>query len=149
MTVTADTNVFVYSVDGRDPVKQQTARQVFAALANADSLVALQVVGELQNALHRRLKAPVHLASQQARNVFATFRSFGYAPYAVDIALAQSAAGRLSYWDALLLASCAQAGLTVLLSEDMQDGFKLGGVEVVNPFGPSGLSARAREVLGL
>jgi predicted nucleic acid-binding protein len=63
--------------------------------------------------------------------------------------LAQSAAGRLSYWDALLLASCAQAGLTVLLSEDMQDGFKLGGVEVVNPFGPSGLSARAREVLGL
>jgi predicted nucleic acid-binding protein len=107
----------------------------------------LQVIGELQSALRRGLGMPNHLASQHARNVFTAFGSFPYDAVCVDQALAQSAAGRLSYWDALLLSACDRAGIRVLLSEDMQDGFVLGGVEVINPFGPQGLTDRARAAL--
>ena len=55
------------------------------------------------------------------------------------------ASGRLSYWDALLLTSAREIGVKVMLSEDMQDGFRFGVIEVVNPFAPEGgLSVRAR-----
>lgn len=147
MIVSPDTNLFVYAADDDEPVKQSFAREVICLLAARRAPVALQVVGELQNALRRGLKMPNHLASQQARNVFTAFGSFPYDAACVDHALAQSAAGRLSYWDALLLSACGRAGVQALLSEDMQDGFVLGGVEVINPFGPGGLAPRARAVL--
>ena len=59
------------------------------------------------------------------------------------------AAGRLSYWDALMLASAAEVGCTIMLSEDMQDGATLLGLEIVNPFGPDGVSRRAAALLDL
>ena len=50
-------------------------------------------------------------------------------------------------WPSLLLAACARAGITTLLSEDMRDGSVFQGVQIVNPFSPQGLSPRARELL--
>jgi predicted nucleic acid-binding protein len=42
----------------------------------------------------------------------------------------------LQFWDALLVATVAEKGVTVLFSEDMQDGQIVNGVRIVNPFGP-------------
>ena len=146
--ISADTNVLVYAVDDRDrDGRQAVAQAVVLRLNLLTQPMALQVVGELQNALRRRLKLPPYVAMQQARNIFATFPNFAYDAGCVEIALAQAAAGRFSYWDALLLASCARAGVTCLMSEDMQDGAVFQGVQVVNPFAPQGLSPRARELL--
>ena len=148
--ISADTNVLVYAVDDRDKAgRQAVAKAVVLQLTAMQQPIALQVVGELQNALRRRLKLPSHLAMQQARNIFAAFPNFAYDAGCVEIALGQAAAGRFSYWDALLLAACARAGVTSLLSEDMQDGSIFMGVQIVNPFSPQGLSLRARELLQL
>ena len=148
--ISADTNVFVYAADDGDRSgKQAIAGVVVAALAQQRQPIALQVVGELQNALRRRLRLPSHLAMQQARNIFSLFPNFPYDADCVDVALAYAAAGRFSYWDALLLSSCARAGVDVLLSEDMQDGVGFSGVRVVNPFSPQGVSPAARELLNI
>jgi predicted nucleic acid-binding protein len=37
------------------------------------------------------------------------------------------------FWDAMILSAAADAGCTLLLSEDMQNGFVARGVTVVNP----------------
>jgi predicted nucleic acid-binding protein len=147
--ISVDTNVFVYAVDQRDPVKQSVARSVLLALARVEAVVALQVVGEFQNALKRSLKLPAWVAAQAARNVLAQYGSFPYDREAVESALALSAAGRMSYWDALLVASADAVGVTTLLSEDMTDGLVHGGVEIVNPFGPDGPSPRLQTLLTL
>ena len=147
MIVTADTNVFVYLFDDRDLLKQAIAADVVESLANRRSPVALQVVGEIRNALQRRLKRPPEQATQQARSVFELFDTFGYGEGAVDAALVRSANGQLSFWDAVLVSACEGAGIDILLSEDMHDGAVFDGVQIVNPFGADGLSARAREVL--
>ena len=147
MRFAADTNVYVYLHDDRDLEKQSAARAVVRRLSHSDAAISLQVVGELQNVLRRRLKLPQHVAQQEARNAFVSLPSFAYDAACVERALAQAAAGRLAYWDALLLAACNSAGIGVLFSEDMQDGFQLGGVEVVNPFGATGLSERAQRLL--
>jgi predicted nucleic acid-binding protein len=66
------------------------------------------------------------------------------------MALADAVAGRASYWDALLVATAAEAGCELILSEDMADGTRLSGVEIHNPFGAaSGLTARTRALLDL
>ena len=59
------------------------------------------------------------------------------------------ASGRLSYWDALMLASAREVGCTTFISEDLQDGARLFGLEIVNPFGATGPSSRVCELLEL
>jgi predicted nucleic acid-binding protein len=40
----------------------------------------------------------------------------------------------LSFWDALIVRSAKQAGCSILLSEDLQDGRAFNGLRVMNPF---------------
>ncbi len=39
-----------------------------------------------------------------------------------------------SFWDSLVFAAAMHAGAEILYSEDMQDGFVLENIEIVNPF---------------
>ena len=41
---------------------------------------------------------------------------------------------RLSFYDALIVASAIEAGCDILYSEDMQHGRNIGGLAIVNPF---------------
>jgi predicted nucleic acid-binding protein len=147
--ISADTNLFVYLWDLRDPTKNETAKAVVEAMSGRRSIIGLQVVGEFQNALRRRLRLPVRVAAQSARNMLTEFPTFAYDEASVETALGEASAGRLSYWDALLLAAADRAGVETMLSEDMSDGLTFGGLQVVNPFGPDGPSERVRQLLQL
>lgn len=149
MRLAADTNVFVYAVDQRDPLKQLAARTIYGDLVRMRQPLALQVVGEFQNALRRRLGMSPAAACQEARNLLVSSPTFGHDAACVDLALAHAAAGRFSYWDALLLAACSRAGVEALLTEDMHDGAIFAGVRIVNPFSSDGLSPKARDILEL
>lgn len=145
--ITADSNVFIYLSDETAPEKRAVAQAVVRELAARRSVVALQVVGEVQNVLRRKFGLPSRTAAQAGYNMLMAFDTFGYSRTAVERALGELSAGRLSYWDALLLASAEEAGCKALLTEDLADGSRFGGVEIVNPFSPSGLTDRARELL--
>ena len=147
MRFTIDTNIFVYMLDTRDATKQAAAIELVEGLRAHDCMIALQVCGELYAALTRRLKRAPWEAAQAARNVLAAFDPFGTSRTAVERALAEAMAARFSYWDALLLASAHEAECDVCFSEDMAPGARLGGVEVVAPFGPRGVSDAARKHL--
>jgi predicted nucleic acid-binding protein len=147
--ISCDTNLIIYAHDNRDLIKQSTAKGVLAALSGRGAVVGLQVVGEVQNALRRRLRTPASVAYRVAADLLAEFGSFAYDERAVEVALAEAGAGRLNYWDALLLAAADAVGVRTMVSEDMADGFRLGQLEVVNPFGAGGASERLRERLTL
>jgi predicted nucleic acid-binding protein len=149
MTVTLDTNILVYAVDSRSPPKQKVAAQVFAVLAARAAPLALQVIGEFQNVMAKRLKLPQAIAAAAGHQLLATFRTFAYDAVAVERATSAFATNRFRYWDGLLLASAERAGLTAMLSEDMHDGERFGRLEVVNPFAGADLSPRARQALGI
>ncbi len=63
------------------------------------------------------------------------------------MALRAAAEGRACYWDALLVATAAEAGCAAILTEDMADGATLFGVRIVNPFAGDPLSAQAGALL--
>lgn len=146
--ISIDTNILVYVSDDDEPAKQATARDLIRSVMLKPTKLGLQVVGELQNVLLRRLKQPPWVAAQNARNVLQAFDTFAANERASEEALTQMAAGRLSYWDALLVFSARDAGVKILLTEDMQDGAVIGGVTIINPFAPDGsLSATAQTAL--
>ena len=147
--ISADTNVFIYAMDPRDSGKHAVAKSVVAAMERVQAVVGLQVVGELQNVLRRRLRTPPRTAYQFAQELLLQFPAFSYDERAVEAALGEAIAGRLSYWDALLVSAADAVGVRTMLSEDMADGFAYRGLHVVNPFGPDGPSARVRSLLAL
>jgi len=51
-----------------------------------------------------------------------------------DLARSIARKHKVSFYDALMLAAVSAAGARTLYSEDMQNGFKLGSLTVVNPF---------------
>lgn len=140
--ISLDTNIFIYLLDDAEPQKQAIAAEVIALASSSGSAVALQVVGEAQNAARRKLKTPAFVAAQFARNILTAFDTLAALPQDAEVALAQMAAGRVSYWDALLLACLCRNGCTALISEDMQDRATILGVEIINPFAGASMSDR-------
>lgn len=145
--LSVDTNVFVCAVDQSEPHKQAIALEVGRRARAQGAAIALQVCGEFYAASTRRLKRAPWEAAQAARNLMTAFPTFEASRAHADCALAEAAAGRFSYRDALLLSAADAAGCTALFTEDMSDGARFGRVEIVNPFAPDGLSARAQELL--
>ena len=134
MRVAVDTNVLAYAEGLDGLVKQAQARAVMQALAVHDVIVPTQVLGELFNVLTRKggRSGP---AALQDINIWREALQVASADAQVmSEALALAAAHRLQIWDCLILATSAAAGCSILLSEDMQDGFAWAGITVANPF---------------
>lgn len=149
MTPTIDTNILVYSIDGRDPGRQAVAQIVTEAVRLSSGPLALQVCGEFYRVTTKRFRQPPWLAAQAARNYMTAFPIFRATIASTERALAEAAAGRLSFWDANLVWAAEQSGCTHVISEDMADGLRVGRLEVVNPFDGDQPSGRIRELLRL
>ena len=132
--VFVDSNVFLYAFDEAHPGKQQAARNWRAELwKSRRGRVSFQVLGEFYvNALRMRPSAREE-ARAEVRDLLA------WNPVMADAALLECGwkvqdRYQLSYWDALIIAAAKAASCRYLLTEDLQDGQKLDGLEVVNPF---------------
>ncbi|MDP3895975.1 MAG: PIN domain-containing protein [Mesorhizobium sp.] len=136
MKLAVDTNIFVYAEGVNGPVEAASARKLIADLPVNDTVVPVQVLGELFNVLTRKGQFSPQKAAAVVTDWSAAFRT-------VDTSSAQLLAGlelaeqhRLNIWDAIILSVSASAGCRLLLSEDMQNGFEWRGVTVVDPFLP-------------
>jgi predicted nucleic acid-binding protein len=132
--ITVDTNVLIYLWDNDAPEKMAVAQAVTAGLFSRAAPLALQVIGETQNVLRRKLGQPPWQAAQNARNLLVAFDTFAASEVNAGESLTLMATGRLSYWDAMLVTAARDAGCTTLLSEDMHDGARFGDLEIANPF---------------
>ncbi len=147
---TLDTNLLVYSIDNAAGVRHRIAREIVDRAVESECWLTLQALGEFYVAATRKGITPPAEAAAQAADWLELFPTVTASAAAVRVALAAAAAGRASYWDALLVATAAEAGCAVVLTEDMSDGSLLSGLRVHNPFAASGeLTDMARRLLGL
>ena len=139
--VFVDSNIFLYAVDNADPRKQRVARDWRAELWKSRlGRVSFQVLNEFYVNASRLKPGASDEARAEVRDLLA------WSPVVVDAAVIERGwklqdRYRLSFWDALIVAAAKTASCGFLLTEDLQDGQKLDGVEVVNPFlrGPRSL----------
>jgi predicted nucleic acid-binding protein len=136
-----DTNVLVYTAATDDPARCERATDIVTrAVASSRCVLATQNVIEFVAVTSRRRGGGVPLlspeaAAARARDLMVMFPALARPDQnSVLAALAEAVAGRASWWDAMLAATLAGAGCTVLLSEDMHDGGTLAGLTIRNPF---------------
>jgi predicted nucleic acid-binding protein len=132
MRVALDTNVLAYAEGLGDDVRCQLASDLIAKLNPINSLVPVQVLGELSRVLTSKLKkssARELLLSWSDAVVVAdtTWTAF---QSAMDLTVDH----QISIWDALIMSVAAENKCRLLISEDFQNGFTWRGVTVVNPF---------------
>ena len=137
MRLALDTNILVYA-EGVNTIEQRRrAELLLAGLAADEVLIPAQVLAELFSVLNRKLAIPHETARMKvlswARNypIIDTSRSI------LEGAMEATGRHRIGFWDAIVLASAAEAGCRRLLSEDMQPGFAWRGVTIHNPLAPA------------
>ena len=136
-----DTNVLLYALDEADRAKHRAAQAWRAALWQSRlGRISFQVLAEFYaNAVRLRSSARDE-ARAEIRDLLA------WNPLAVDAAAVELGwryqdRYQLSFWDSLILAAAKLSACGYLLTEDLQTGQVLEGIEVVNPFltDPAGL----------
>jgi predicted nucleic acid-binding protein len=144
---TLDTNILFYSIDTQAGVRHALAVEIVSQAATCDCRITLQAVSEFYVAATRKGAMPTADAMAQALDWLDLFTPVSPSPEAVRVALALADSKSASYWDALLIATAAEAGCTAMLTEDLADGVILCGVRIINPFGPGALTEPARSLL--
>jgi len=129
-----DTNVLVYSVDERDPVKRQRARECMQQAEAAHAgVISTQILQEFFVVITRK----VMLAPLAARSLVDDLPPFDVV--VVDVALVRQAMeacirNQLSLWDALIVVSARRARCNVIWTEDLSHGQIVDSVRIENPF---------------
>jgi predicted nucleic acid-binding protein len=132
-----DTNILVYTFDEENPGKRDRARALVAeALAESRGAISYQVIQEFLNATLRKFSKPLTAGDAERyltvvlEPLCAVFASVELYHQAIDI----SERWKYSFYDSLVIASALQSGCTVLYSEDLQHGQKIGNLRILNPF---------------
>jgi len=129
-----DTNILVYAVDRDAGDRHDRAKVLIGAAARRDCVLTVQALAEFFHATTRKHLLAASLASAFVRDWLDVFPIAAADADALTDAMDAVAEHRLSFWDAMLWATARKAGCAVILSEDMQHGRSLSGVEFINPF---------------
>jgi predicted nucleic acid-binding protein len=134
MRVALDTNVLAYAEGLGDDVRCQLASDLIAKLNPINSLVPVQVLGELSRVLTSKLKR----SSADARELLLSWSDAVVVAdttwTAFQSAMDLTVDHQISMWDALIMSVAAENKCRLLISEDFQNGLTWRGVTVVNPF---------------
>ena len=125
-----DTTILIYAISAGDR-RADIAEGLLAAGGN----LSVQVLNEFAAVAKRKLKMSWSEVAEALDAVRVLCEPA--APLTVEIhEAALRIAERYGYhlYDALILAAALDAGCAVLYTEDMQDGQKVGGLTIRNPF---------------
>ena len=102
-----------------------------------DCILTLQSLGEFFHVATRKGKVSPSDAASVVQSFAPPSRSRPPMRASWTMRFRQCSSTACRFWDAMLWATVQQAGCQLLLSEDFQDGRKLGQVTFVNPFEPA------------
>ena len=131
-----DTNLLACAHDPSEARKQPIAQALLEALwQDRGGVLSTQVLQELYVVTTRKFNPPMQRPA--ARELVALYAQWPVVQVDVPLILAASsleARHTLSFWDALIVEAARRSGATRLLTEDLQSGRRIGGVQIENPF---------------
>ena len=136
MRVFFDTNILVYLFDADAAAKKEQARARFETEASAGRvLLSTQVLQEFYVAVTRKLSVPLETETAETvvRNLSA-LPVIGIDADRIISAIGRTRRMQLSFWDALIIETALAGGADRLLTEDLQHGQIIDGLQIENPF---------------
>lgn len=130
-----DTNILMYAHDAAAGAKHERAKALVEELwRERTGVVSTQVLQELTVNLRRKAGKPLDPAATREVIVdYLTWQVVVNSGESILQALDLEQRYRISFWDALIVHAVEASGASVLYSEDLSNGQRYGGVEVVNP----------------
>jgi predicted nucleic acid-binding protein len=132
-----DTNLFVYTFDAKAPAKAKKAGQLIRRAADTgEGIISYQVVQEFFSVALRRFAQPMSVAEaeQYLITVLRPLVAVHSSPAIYFEALRIVEKHRMSWYDSLIVAAALEGQCDRLYSEDFQDGRKIEGLRIENPF---------------
>jgi predicted nucleic acid-binding protein len=130
-----DTNILIYAHDLDAGVKREQAMAKLRELWDSGTgRLSVQVLQEFYVNVTQKLTTPV--ARSTAREVIKTYGIWVHHATTVETvtrATELAELARISFWDALIVASAEEVDAEELLSEDLNDGQAIAGIKIVNP----------------
>lgn len=129
-----DSNVLLYPFDVRHIDKQQVSRTLMRNLIQRNNLfLSTQVLQEFSVNMIKILDQDVQLV-KLAIQEFSRNHIIVNDVDTIHLALDVQALHRLSFWDSLIVSTASRANCGWLISENMNHGQRIRGVEILNPF---------------
>lgn len=129
-----DTNLFVSSIDQKEPLKKDKAREILKKIVDSHQpVISTQVIKEFYVLASTKLKADQLIV----KNIIHNFRNMEVVSNDLDLieqAIDISVISQLSFWDSLIIAAAEKANCEYVFSEDLNAGQTYRGVKVVDPF---------------
>jgi predicted nucleic acid-binding protein len=134
---TFDTNVLIYTLVKPPDPKAERAQELLArCIHGSAALLLLQALAEFGHVAMRKYAVSAGEVCRRVNAWRGIMPVYAAGEGDLDLALAFVGDHRIGFWDALMCATAERAGLRYLLTEDMQDGRRLGHLTIVNPFRP-------------
>jgi predicted nucleic acid-binding protein len=132
-----DTNIFIYSLEGLDARKADTAERLITnGITAGNACISFQVVQECLNTAMRKAEIPLSMDAMKMylNSVLTPLYRIQPSIKLYQAALEAQARYRFGFYDSLIIAAALEAGCTTLFSEDMQHGQQIEGLTIENPF---------------
>ena len=129
-----DSNILVYTDDIASPIKQSVAVELVELhLRERSGVISVQVLQEYYAVSTAKLKVERGSAREKIE-ILGALAVFQPTIHDVLGAIDLHRLHQISFWDGLIVRAALQSGCRTLLSEDMQHGRRIDGMEIVNPF---------------
>lgn len=131
-----DTNILVYAYDADNKKKSAISRElILEGIRSDNAVISIQVLSEFFVTVTQKVKKTI--LPQKARAEMDLLKSLEVME--MDYPLVLSAVdihikNRISYWDALIVASAQRTKCACIYSEDLNHGQVFNGVKVLNPY---------------
>jgi predicted nucleic acid-binding protein len=132
-----DTNLFIYQLEASEKRKAATADRIIRrGIETRNACISFQVIQECLNTVLR--KAEIPLTTDETRqyfdNVLAPLYRVSASLSLYRRALDLQTRYRYGFYDSLIIAAALDAGCTLLYSENLQDGQRIEGLTIENPY---------------
>jgi predicted nucleic acid-binding protein len=131
-----DTNILIYAYDATAGEKHASASNLLIDLWNSRlGVVSTQVLQEFFVNVVQKIPKPIdkRIAKEIVKDLLkwhVVVINGNSILDAIDI----SSRYRYSFWDAMIIESAIRGNARILMTEDLQNGQKIGGVTIKNPF---------------
>jgi len=131
-----DSNILIYAHDADAGPKQKiAAAQIRALWEDQSGRISTQVLQEFYVTVTQKLGKP--LSRSDAREIVRDYAQWVATPTTAQTVIRASEISegwRLSFWDSLILAAAEEQDCSTVLTEDLNSGQTVAGIQIINPF---------------
>ena len=132
-TYFVDTNIWLYSfIKSQDEEKSKIAKSI---ISGSDIIISTQIINEICVNLLKKAKFSEGKIQKLIQSLYKRYTVFELSQDILIKASEIRTEFTFSFWDSIVAASALDSEADYLISEDMQNGFKLEDkLTIINPF---------------